>query len=163
LGSKMYMSKFELYKELLKLSKEENVRTWKMGELLYGIKENKGWKGIAESWRAFLSDPEFEQSPLTLERYLRLYDFYGQKLGLKQEDIAGIDVKILGTKKIKDKLTPKNALKVLEKFRVSYSDAMRLLRFGNKNPLTCKHKWSPLKQLYECSKCGERTQNPDEK
>jgi len=144
---------FERHRKIVELGKFGGEIRWEKGRLLFEQKKTDGWKGLAETWQSYLADPEMGESLQSLERHIRVYAFYGEKLGLKYKDVQGIDVKKL--EKIKRVADKKNYREWLGKARsLSWSDLVRIIDYGEvKN---CPHKHiKNLPPRYRCEDCGE--------
>lgn len=86
------------------------------GYTLKRIKEEKLYlqmgEGGYDSFYQFLADPEINLNPNTALAYIRVYEFYVEKLGFKKEDLAGIPLNRLN--QIKGFLEDKNKDEVKE-------------------------------------------------
>lgn len=144
----------ELYQTLIELGKAESITWWSRGKILSDFKKKSLWKGYADSWTAFLADPELGRSVDSQLRDLRLFDFYGNKMKCSQNDIKGIDVKKLD--KIKKIVNEKTLESWLDKCKVnSYSDIINMVEFKDKDIMKCPHKNTrEYTAKYKCLDCG---------
>lgn len=66
-----------------------------LGEALHTIKEGELFKHLGEgsdTWKSFLAQPELDISPNTAVAYVKVYDYYCNKLRFKKDDIRDIPV-----------------------------------------------------------------------
>lgn len=157
---------FERHQKIIQLGKYGGEIRWEKGKLLLEQKKTNGWKGLADSWMSYLADPELGETIQTLERHMRVYSFYGEKLGLKYKDVEGIDVKKLEKMRSANLITKKNLEEWLDKARNwSYSDFLRVVEFGEKDVMKCKHsKVKAIPPKYKCLDCGQVfNQRPNDK
>lgn len=157
MSEKQNKENFERHQKIIKLGQVGGEIRWEKGKLLLEQKKTNGWKGLADSWMSYLADPELGESLQTLERHMRVYSFYGEKLGLEYKDVEGIDVKKLEKMRSKGLINKKNYKEWLDKARNwSYSDFLRVVEFGEKDVVACKHKHiKNLPAKYRCLDCGQ--------
>lgn len=149
------------FETLVKLSTFGKGIDFELAKLLYEFKKDDHFKlvmGYPEAtWKAFCDMAELQ--PLTLskaDRLVKIYSTYIVNLGLKPEDIRGVDSHALH--RIAGRVNKKNVREWLEKAKVlSRADFQRELRFGNVDISVCKHSFGPKVDIIKtCMKCGEK-------
>jgi|TARA_R100000501_G_C2608726_1_gene103849 hypothetical protein len=149
---KKHAENFKRYEQIVEIAKVKNKTNIILGQLFYELKENDYFETNDITFSAFLADPEINLSETVAYRNINVYKKYVIKFGLKIEDIQHLDLMKLD--RIKAVVNKTNIKEWLEKIEtLSRSDIDRLVKYPNKNPMTCKHSWKCSKE--KCNNCGE--------
>ena len=149
---KKHAENFKRYEQIKEIAQVKNKTNIMLGQLFYELKENDYFEANNITFSAFLADPEINLSETVAYRNINVYKKYVIELGLKLEDIQHLDLMKLD--RIKSVVDKKNVEEWLAKIdTLSRSDLDRLVKYPNKDPMDCKHKWTCSKE--KCSSCGE--------
>jgi len=119
---------FDLYQKTILLLREQRRLFLDLGFILKQIKDGKLYKkmgdGGFDTWHSFLANPEISITPSTAEVYIKVYDFYIDKLGLPKEEVLEIPLSRLNMMKSKlEGLNQSEQLEMIEKSKsLSYGD-----------------------------------------
>lgn len=150
--SKISDDNFKKYTQIKEIAQVKNKTNIILGQLFYELKENNYFEDNDITFSAFLADPEINLSETVAYRNINVYKKYIIELGLKVKDIQHLDLMKLD--RIKGVVDKKNVQEWLSTIAtLSRSDLDRLVKYPNKNPMTCKHKWTCSKE--KCTTCGE--------
>ena len=150
---------FNSYQTLKSLNKINSGIDLQLAKELTYMKHNDNYKVAMgdddATWKSFVAQPELQ--PLKISkayRLVRVYETYIEKLGLKEEDIIGIDSNSL--MRLSTVVNANNVADWLAKAQsLSRSDLYRELNFGEINELECEHDWR-VKTVRTCKKCGAK-------
>ena len=148
---------FDSFQNLKSLQKVVSGIDFRQAKELSYMKEEDNYRiimgDVDATWKSFIAQPELQ--PLTLQtayRLTKIYDVYIKKLGLKEEDISGIDS--LSLLRLARKVNKDNVMVWLNKAKnLSRSDLYRDLKYGNINENECEHQWD-CKTTCRCKLCG---------
>lgn len=141
---------FNLYQQTVKLIKTQRMLFLDLGFLLGQIKNEKLYLNMGEggfdSWKSFLSNPEINISPSTAEVYIRVYEFYINKLQMPKEEVLEIPLVRLNAMKSKlEGLNQEDRDELIEKAKtLSYND---FIIETSPKPRAIK--------VSKCEKCGK--------
>jgi hypothetical protein len=119
---------FNLYQETINLIKSQRKLFLDLGFVLKQIKEKKLYTlfgdGGFDTWRSFLANPEINLSPSTADVYIRVYEFYIEKLKLSKDEVLSIPlVRLNMMKATLEKMNDKDRGELIEKAKtLSYTD-----------------------------------------
>lgn len=146
---------FETHKDILDITQAKSNASLLLGKFLHEMMEGNKYEAISgegTSFASYLADPEVNIARSTATRYIGIYRKFVVELGIKLEDLYGLDtVKLYKIVRVVNKKNVKSLLADVE--NLSRSDLSRTIDFPNKNPMTCKHNWKPSKA--KCTECGE--------
>jgi hypothetical protein len=148
---------YEHYWTVQKLQKGQGGLDLALAEELAYLKEKDRYKAILGypegSWKSFIAQPELQ--PLKVgkaDRLVKIYQTYIKDLGLKSEDILGIDSNSLY--RIATIVNSKNVRGWLSKARnLSRGDLHREVKYGHVDEVQCKHDMN-VKVIETCKICG---------
>lgn len=155
----------ELHQKIVEISRAHNSTNLALGEYLLYMKEDNRYQevsGEGSTWGEYLASPEVKLKTSSAYRYMAIVKKYIVELGLKYEDLYGLDtpslyycVKVIN----KD-----NHEEWLEKIKtLSRSDIEHLIKFGDKDQMACEHQFEPVPTKWKCKICGTITQhNPNQ-
>lgn len=84
---------FKIYTDLKSAINQQGFLFLFIGRTLKEIKDQEIFKSLGyEDFRSFLLDPELKQKPSTSYAYIRVYEYYVEKLGLAEQEVAGIGI-----------------------------------------------------------------------
>lgn len=156
----------ELHEKILTLLLGSSMNNLGLGEVFYQIQKEKLYKDLVGDRKATFSDylhtPEIKKTYQYAYVLIEIYKKYIIELGLTYEKLRGIDtLSLFKVRKVIDKKNKDEWIAQLE--TLSRSDINRLLKYGDKNPMSCEHKWEIVPPKYKCLLCGEITKhNPNE-
>lgn len=154
---------FRLYKKLVENTQSANSQKIAIGDCLLQLRESGGYQEIAgegESWTTFLAMPEVKIPYSTAARYMKIAEVYIRKVGLKYEDLLGLDTWSLYY--VANKVDKNNVHDWLGKVKeLSRSDIQVLITHEGVDQMTCKHAMKPLPVKYKCDLCGIITNNKE--
>jgi len=82
---------FDLYQQTVLLIKGQRKLFLELGFVLSQIKNKSLYKqmgdGGFETWRSFLANPEINITPSTADVYIKVYEFYIERLKLPKEEV----------------------------------------------------------------------------
>lgn len=82
---------FNTYSFLKDALRQQGYLFLVIGKTLKDIRDGKLFKGLNyESFADFLQDPELKQKPSTCYAYIRIYEFYVEKLGLPEAEVVEV-------------------------------------------------------------------------
>jgi hypothetical protein len=142
---------FDLYKKTIFLLKEQRKLFLDLGCILAQIKNNALYKqmgdGGFDSWRSFLANPEINISPSTADVYIKVYEFYIEKLKLPRNEVLEIPLVRLNMMKSKlENLNDEERGELLAKAKtLSYED----FKIETNNGVETKKAFKIIK----CEKC----------
>lgn len=145
---------FDLYKKTIFLLREQRKLFLDLGYILAQIKNNALYKqmgvGGFDSWRQFLANPEINITPSTADVYIKVYEYYIEKLKLPREEVLEIPLVRLNMMKSKlESLDDEGKADLLSKARtLSYED-FKIEAIQNGVELT-----RPIK-ITKCDKCSK--------
>jgi len=119
---------FALYQLTKNLLKEQRELFLDLGSVLSKIKNNQLYKemgdGGFDTWRSFLANPEINITPSTADVYIKVYEFYIEKLKLSKDEVLDIPLVRLNMMKSKlEGLNDEDRSELLAKARtLSYED-----------------------------------------
>jgi len=119
---------FDLYQKTIFLLKEQRKLFLDLGFVLAQIKNNQLYKqmgdGGFDTWRSFLANPEINISPSTADVYIKVYEFYIEKLKLPRKEVLEIPLVRLNMMKSKlESLNEEERGELLAKAKtLSYED-----------------------------------------
>jgi len=119
---------FDLYQKTIFLLKEQRKLFLDLGFVLAQIKNNQLYKqmgdGGFDTWRSFLANPEINISPSTADVYIKVYEFYIEKLKLPRKEVLEIPLVRLNMMKSKlESLDDEGKADLLSKAKtLSYND-----------------------------------------
>lgn len=146
---------FETHKDILSITQAKSNASLLLGKFLHDMMEGDKYMAVSgegTSFASYLADPEVNIARSTATRYIGIYRKFVLELGIKLEDLYGLDtVKLYKISRVANKKNIKSLLADVE--NLSRSDLSRTIDFPNKNPMTCKHDWKPFRA--KCKKCGE--------
>jgi len=97
---------FDLYTQTIALIRGQRKLFLDLGFVLSKIKHNKLYlemgEGGFDTWRSFLANPEINISPSTADVYIKVYNFYIEKLKLPREEV--LDIPLVRLNMMKSKL-----------------------------------------------------------
>lgn len=96
---------FDLYQRTIFLLKQQRELFLDLGFVLSQIKNQALYKqmgdGGFDTWRSFLANPEINISPSTADVYIKVYEFYIEKLKLPKKEVLEIPLVRLNMMKSK--------------------------------------------------------------
>ena len=146
---------FKLYQRCIHLKKKQGELALEFGYVLKKIRDEKLFKYIGDggfdNFYQFLSSPEISLNPNTALMYIRVYEFYIEKLKLPKEELIEIPVNRLNQLKsgLEDK-TKEEVLEWIEKAKVlgrrDFEKEMEEAKFKKEKDIEIK----------VCRKCGKK-------
>ena len=131
-------SAFQLYQQTISLVKEQRKLFLDLGFTLAEIKRKKLYRymgdGGFETWKSFLGNPEINIKEITAETYIKVFEFYIEKLQLPREQVLDIPLVRLNMMKAKmETATEEERGELIEKAKVlSYKDFQAEIYDGEK-------------------------------
>lgn len=119
---------FNLYQQTVNLIKTQRKLFLDLGFFLKEIKDKKLYTyfgdGGFDTWRSFLANPEINISPSMAEVYIKVYEFYIEKLKLPRDEVLSIPlVRLNMMKATLEKMDDKERGELIEKAKtLSYND-----------------------------------------
>jgi len=119
---------FDLYQQTVLLIKGQRKLFLELGFVLSQIKNKSLYKqmgdGGFETWRSFLANPEINITPSTADVYIKVYEFYIERLKLPKEEVLEIPLNRLNMMKFKlEGMNEADRLELIEKAKtLSYND-----------------------------------------
>lgn len=96
---------FNLYQQTIELVKNQRKLFLELGYVLSQIKKNDLYKEIGDggfnTWRSFLANPEINITPSTADVYIKVYEFYIEKLNMTKDEVLLIPLNRLSMMKFK--------------------------------------------------------------
>lgn len=107
---------FNLVEELKLRLKEQGAIFLRVGKILKTIRDEKIYETLgADSFTEFLSDPDIGLKQATAYLYIRVYEFYVEKMELPEDEVAQIpSYKLFRLLPLLKDKTKKEALKALD-------------------------------------------------
>ncbi len=124
----MTLQPFNLYQKTIFLVKEQRRLFLDLGFVLKQIKDNQLYKKLGDggfdTWKSFLSNPEISLSPSTADVYIKVYEFYIEKLRLPKEEVLEIPlVRLNMMKSSLETMSDDERIEMIEKAKtLSYED-----------------------------------------
>lgn len=143
---------YNIYQETINLIRSQRKLFLDLGFILKQIKEKKLYtyfgNGGFDTWRSFLANPEINLSPSTAEVYIKVYDFYIEKLKMSKDEVLSIPlVRLNMMKATLEKMDDKEREELIEKAKtLSYED-FRIETSGEDRKRAIK--------VTRCSKCSK--------
>lgn len=82
---------YECYAGLKDALKQQGFLFLYIGKTLKDIRDKEMYKDLGyEDFKDFLQDPELKQKPSTCYAYIRIYEYYVEKLGLSDSEFVNI-------------------------------------------------------------------------
>lgn len=119
---------FGLYQKAVDLIKSQRELFLDLGFVLSQIKNQELYKEMGEggfdTWRSFLANPEISITPSTADVYIKVYEFYIEKLKMPRSEVLEIPLVRLNMMKSKlDGLDENERIDLIEKSKtLSYND-----------------------------------------
>lgn len=144
---------FALYQYTKDLIKDQRALFLDLGSVLSKIKNGELYKecgnGGFDTWRSFLADPEISITPSTADVYIKVYEFYIERLKMPRQDVVGIPLVRLNMMKSKlENLNEEDRSELIAKARtLSYEDfKIEAINGGSEIKRAVK--------ITKCDKCG---------
>lgn len=152
--------KLLLHKKVQKMVRSRNSAAVELGLTLIEVKESGAYLDYADSFNAYLAQPETKIPNSSAFRYMGVARRYVIELGLPKDMIEGLDTNALY--RIKDLVTFDNYKEWLARVEsLSRSDIYHLAKFGDTDQMSCEHDFEKV-VTYRCRKCGTVTRNEQE-